>query len=267
MLENKKLFLLDIDGTICKGNQLIEGAAAFLKDIKTNGGQFVFITNNATKSIDDYIKSFQILGIQTDYTNFLTASYATVDYLKKYHAGDLIYVLGTCSFIRELKKNQIRVTTDCEDEGIACVVVSYDNQLTYEKLSDTCKLLSTQKVDYLATNPDYVCPIEFGFVPDCGSICEMLAHAVKRMPYFIGKPEPAMVELALQRNHYRKEEALIVGDRLYTDILCGYHAGVETVLVLSGEATEEEAKAYEHQPDYVMSSVAKLHEEWIKSIS
>ena len=76
-----------------------------------------------------------------------------------------------------------------------------------------------------------------------------------------------MVELALQRNHHRKEEALIVGDRLYTDILCGYHAGVETVLVLSGEATEEEAKAYEHQPDYVMSSVAKLHEEWIKSIS
>ena len=93
MLENKKLFLLDIDGTICKGNQLIEGAAAFLKDIKTNGGQFVFITNNATKSIDDYIKSFQILGIHTDYTNFLTASYATVDYLKKHHAGDLIYVL------------------------------------------------------------------------------------------------------------------------------------------------------------------------------
>lgn len=267
MLENKKLFLLDIDGTICKGNQLVEGSAAFLKDIKANGGQFVFITNNATKSIDDYIRFFQVLGINTDYTNFLTASYVTIDYLKKNHAGELIYVLGTRSFIRELKKNKIHVTSDCEDEGITCVVVSYDNQLTYEKLSDTCKLLSTKNVDYLATNPDYVCPIEFGFVPDCGSICEMLAHAVKRMPYFIGKPQPEMVELALQRNHYRKEETLIVGDRLYTDILCGYHAGVETVLVLSGEATEEEAKAYEHQPDYVMSSVDELHEAWIKSIS
>ena len=165
------------------------------------------------------------------------------------------------------KKKKNHVTSDCEDEGITCVVVSYDNQLTYEKLSDTCKLLSTKNVDYLATNPDYVCPIEFGFVPDCGSICEMLAHAVKRMPYFIGKPQPEMVELALQRNHYRKEETLIVGDRLYTDILCGYHAGVETVLVLSGEATEEEAKAYEHQPDYVMSSVDELHEAWSKSIS
>lgn len=104
MLENKKLFLLDIDGTICKGNQLVEGSAAFLKDIKANGGQFVFITNNATKSIDDYIRFFQVLGINTDYTNFLTASYVTIDYLKKNHAGELIYVLGTRSFIRELKK-------------------------------------------------------------------------------------------------------------------------------------------------------------------
>ena len=141
MLGEKKLFLLDIDGTICKGNQLIEGAAKFLRDIKENGGQYVFITNNATRSVEDYIRFFQRLGIHTEYTNFLTASYAMIDYLKKHHDGELIYVLGTKSFIRELKKNKIRVTTDCEDEEITCVVISYDNQLTYEKLTDTCKLL------------------------------------------------------------------------------------------------------------------------------
>ena len=266
MLGNKKLFLLDIDGTVCKGNQLIHGTREFLKDIKANGGQYVFITNNATKSIDEYIYFFQGLGISTNYTNFLTASYATIDYLKKHHENELIYVLGTKSFIQELKKNKIRVTTDCEEEEITCVIVSYDNQLTYEKLLDTCKLLSTKKVDYLATNPDYVCPIEFGFVPDCGAICEMLAHAVKQTPYFIGKPETAIVELALQRNHYRKEETVIVGDRLYTDILCGYNAGVETVLVLSGEATKEEADNYEPGPTYIMPSVKKLHEEWKNSL-
>lgn len=266
MLSKKRLFLLDIDGTICKGKQLIEGAAAFLRDIRENGGQFVFITNNATKSIDDYILFFQSLGIPTDYTNFLTASYATIDYLKKTHENELIYVLGTRSFIREMKKHKIRVTTDCDDEDITCAVISYDNQLTYEKIADTCKLLSTKKIDYLATNPDFVCPIEFGFVPDCGAICEMLTHAVKRAPYFIGKPEPTMIELALQRNHFRKEETVIVGDRLYTDILCGYNAGVDTVLVLSGEATRAEAEAYEHQPDYIMNSVAQLHKEWMQSI-
>lgn len=266
MLGEKKLFLLDIDGTICKGNQLIEGAAKFLRDIKENGGQYVFITNNATRSVEDYICFFQRLGIHTEYTNFLTASYAMIDYLKKHHDGELIYVLGTKSFIWELKKNKIRVTTDCEDEEITCVVISYDNQLTYEKLTDTCKLLSTKKVDYLATNPDYVCPIEFGYVPDCGAICEMLAHAVKRMPYFIGKPEPDIAELALRRNNYRKEETVIVGDRLYTDILCGYNAGIDTVLVLTGEATEEEEKKYKYHPDYIMRSVEELRRKWLSSL-
>ena len=138
MLGEKKLFLLDIDGTICKGNQLIEGAAKFLRDIKENGGQYVFITNNATRSVEDYIRFFQRLGIHTEYTNFLTASYAMIDYLKKHHDGELIYVLGTKSFIRELKKNKIRVTTDCEDEEITCVVISYDNQLTYSSRKSRC---------------------------------------------------------------------------------------------------------------------------------
>lgn len=94
MLKNKKLFLLDIDGTVCKGKQLIGGTKEFLTDIKAAGGQFVFITNNATKSINDYIKTFQDMGIISDYTNFVIASYATVQYLKKEYPGKLIYVLG-----------------------------------------------------------------------------------------------------------------------------------------------------------------------------
>lgn len=262
MLKNKKLFLLDIDGTVCKGQQIIGGTREFLQDVKKSGGQFVFITNNATKSIDDYILSFQKLGVMTEYSNFVTASYATVQYLKKHYDGKLIYVMGTKSFIRELKKNKIRVTTDCQDENIACVLVSYDNQLTYEKIQDTCELLSTKRVDYLATNPDYVCPIEFGYVPDCGAICEMLEHAVKRMPMFIGKPETAMIDFALKLNHFSKEEALVVGDRLYTDILSGYNAGVETALVLTGEATMEEAQECDYKPDYIFSSIESLHKEW-----
>ncbi|MDD3278041.1 MAG: HAD-IIA family hydrolase [Lachnospiraceae bacterium] len=262
MLKDKKLFLLDIDGTVCKGKQLIGGTSEFLKDVKESGGQFVFITNNATKSIDDYIETFQGLGITTEYHNFITASFATIQYLKKHYPNQLIYVLGTKSFIRELKRNQIQVTTDCQDLGIACVLISYDNQLTYEKLQDTCELLSTRETGYLATNPDYVCPIEFGYVPDCGAICQMLEHAVNRLPYYIGKPETAMVDFALKLNHYTREETLVVGDRLYTDILCGYNAHVESALVLTGEATREEAEQFEHKPDYIFSSVAALHKAW-----
>ena len=154
------------------------------------------------------------------------------------------------------------MTTDWNDEGITCVLVSYDNQLAYEKLEDTCRILMSPKVDYLATNPDYVCPVEFGYVPDCGSICEMLGHAVKRTPYFFGKPETPMVEFALRQNHFTREETLVVGDRLYTDILCGHNAGVETALVLTGEATAEEAKKAETAPDYIFASIGELYREW-----
>ena len=152
MLSNKKLFLFDIDGTVCQGERLIDGTTQFLEDIRQSGGQFVFITNNSTKSIQDYILKFQKLGIKTDYSNFITASYATVHYLKKNYTDKLIYVMGTKSLIRELKKSGIRVTTDCEDPEIACVLVAYDNELTYEKLTDTCKILSTREVGYVATN-------------------------------------------------------------------------------------------------------------------
>ena len=244
-IKDKRLFLLDIDGTVCIGQRLIDGTREFLKAVKNSGGQFVFITNNSTRSIEDYILSFQKLGVMTDYTNFITASFATVQYLKKHYDGKLIYVMGNCM-----------------DEDIACVLVSYDNQLTYEKIQDTCQVLSTRKVDYLATNLDYVCPIEFGYVPDCGAICEMLEHAVKRKPKYLGKPGTAMVDYALKLNHFSREETLVVGDRLY-DILCGHNAGVETALVLTGEATREEAEACDYGPDYIFSSIAELYREWM----
>lgn len=262
MIREKKLFLLDIDGTVCKGKQLLGGVRGFLREIKERGGQFVFITNNATKSIQDYIQMFQGFGIATDYSNFVTASYATVQYLKRNYKGKLIYVLGTKSFIRELKKNGILVTTDCEDKDIACALVSYDNQLTYEKIQDICELLSKREIGYIATNPDMVCPIEFGYVPDCGAICEMLYHAVKKQPHYIGKPEKDMVEFSLRQNHFTKEETLIVGDRMYTDILCGIRSGVDTALVLTGEADLRDVEEAHYKPTYIYDSVEKLYEEW-----
>lgn len=262
MLKEKKLFLLDIDGTVCMGQQLIGGTREFLQDISESGGQFVFITNNATKSIDDYILFFQKLGIPTNHSNFITASFATIQYLKKYYDGKVIYVMGTKSLIRELKRNQIQVTTDCQNPEIACALVSYDNELSYEKIQDTCELLSKKPVDYLATNPDYVCPIEFGYVPDCGAICEMLAHAVKRTPKFIGKPETTMIDFALKLNHFSKEETLVVGDRIYTDILSGHNAGVDTALVLTGEAAAEDIEQYSYRPNYIFNSITELHQEW-----
>ena len=264
MLGKKKLFLFDIDGTVCLGDKLIPGVKPFLQDIKQSGGQFIFVTNNATKSVADYVTFFKGLGVACDEANFITASYVTVYYLKTHYPDQLIYVLGTDSLQEELKCNGIRVTTDCHEEGIACVLVSYDNQLTYDKLVDVCWLLTKADVDYVATNPDMVCPVEFGYVPDCGGICEMIAHAVKKEPYYIGKPETAMVDFALKQNPNTKEEPMLVGDRLYTDIRCGKKAGVDTVLVLTGETTNADVSASVEKPNYVENSVATLYKKWRK---
>lgn len=262
MLSNKKLFLLDIDGTVCVGSQLINGAYEFLKDINECGGKYVFITNNTTKSIADYVESFKKLGVECDSSNFITASYVTIKHLNENYRGKLIYVLGTQSFINELVKNGVNVTTDCNADNIECVLVSYNNELTYKGISDVCRILSTRNVDYLATNPDMVCPIEFGFVPDCGAICQMIGLAVSRKPHFIGKPETDMVNCAIEQNGYTKEETLVVGDKIYTDILCGYRAKVDTGLVLTGEAKEEDIANYDYKADYIFSDIKALHKKW-----
>lgn len=254
----KRLFLLDIDGTICRGDALLPGAGAFLQAIRRSGGQFIFITNNATRSTEEYIRLFRTLGVETDGRNYLTAAHATIRYLQDRYAGQTLYALATDSFVKECRHNGLHLTTNAHDPAITGVLVSYDNALTYDKIKDVCLLLTTRKVDYIATNPDLVCPVDFGFLPDCGAICNMIETATHRKPKFLGKPEPAMVHYALQAAHCPKEEALVVGDRLYTDIACGRRAGVDTALVLTGEATLADLAASPEQPTYLFPSVVEL---------
>ena len=233
MLSEKKLFLFDIDGTVALGDVLLPGAAEFFQEIKERGGQFVFITNNSTKSIADYIKKFRQMGVSTDPQNFVTASTASASWLRQHAAGKTIYTLGTRSLIRELEGHGIRVTTDPDTQDISFVLVAYDSELTYKKLTDTCRILQTRPVTFLATNPDLVCPVPFGYVPDCGSICQMITNATGQVPHYIGKPSTDMVDIALRENPFSKEETVIVGDRFYTDIACGNASGVETVTFLA----------------------------------
>ena len=260
---NKRLFLLDIDGTICRGNALIPGAGDFLQAIRHSGGQYVFITNNSTRSTQDYIRFFRTLGVPSDEHNYLTAGTTTIRYLQEHYAGQHIYALATDSFLKECRHSGLQITTNARDKAITCVLVSYDSALTYEKIKDVCLLLTTRQVDYIATNPDLVCPVDFGYLPDCGAICNMIETATHRRPKFLGKPEPAMVQYALQAAGCAPEEALVVGDRLYTDIACGLRAGVDTALVLSGEATLADVQASTDKPTWIFPSVAELRQAFL----
>ena len=132
--------------------------------------------------------------------------------------------------------------------------MGFDTELTFQKLEDACILLN-RGVEYIATNPDWVCPTWYGSVPDCGSVAEMLWRATGRRPQIIGKPQPHMVELAVKQSGFTKEQTVLLGDRLYTDIKSGVHAGIDTVLVLSGEATLEDLAASDVKPAYVFENI------------
>ncbi|OOM07256.1 HAD-IIA family hydrolase [Clostridium saccharobutylicum] len=260
MLKNKKLFLLDIDGTIALGNEIIDGTLEFMNYVINTGGKYIFITNNSTKSIEDYVTKFSKLGLKVDKTNFVTSSYATALYLKKHYDEKKIFVLGTTSFVEELRSFGLNVVEELQ-ENICCAVVGYDNELNYKKIENICHLLITEKIDYIATNPDLVCPVKFGVVPDCGALCEMLQHAVKKTPFFIGKPNKDIIDICLKQTKLKKEETLVIGDRLYTDIACGINANVDTCLVFTGEASKKDLINTEFKPTCHFNGIKDLYNE------
>ena len=258
-MKNKKLFLLDIDGTIGFDASLFDGAMEFFEEVKKKNGKYIFITNNSTKSIADYVDKFLTMGVAVDKSNFVTSSYATALYLKKQYSDKLLFVVGTESFVRELKGFGLSVTEKIEDE-IAAVVVGFDNELNYEKVRNACELLETRTLDYIATNPDKVCPTnEKTILVDCGSICKCLESATGRTPDItLGKPDPNMLVGIQQQKNLKPEQIAMVGDRIYTDIAMAHNANAFGCLVLSGETTLEVAKAAPRQPDLIAENIKEL---------
>ena len=136
--------------------------------------------------------------------------------------------------------------------------MGFDTELTFKKLEDVCKILLTRDIPYIATNPDYVCPTEFGSVPDCGSVCDMIYNATKKRPVVIGKPSPLMPQLAMEKMGVNNIQTAVIGDRIYTDIKSGINAGAVSILVLSGETTEEILKNSDEKPDFVLENAGEL---------
>lgn len=259
-LSEKRLFLFDIDGTIAVGNTLYNGTRPLLDYIRSAGGKAYYITNNSTMSNGDYVRKFRTsFGLETTENQFVTSGYMTLRHLLEHHSRDKIYVLGTASYIAELQRNGLHVTEEAEEDA-ACAVVAYDSELTYQKLVRACKLLSAKDIPFYGTNPDLCCPIDFGFIPDCGSICQMITASTGRTPQYLGKPNPQVVTLCQADSGFTDRQTLVVGDRLYTDIACGINAGVDTCVLYTGEATPEEVAQSPYKPDYAFADIQDLLE-------
>ena len=251
-----KLFLFDMDGTLYLGDRLYDFTVELLNAIKQNGGKYMFMTNNSSKSVVAYIEKLKKLGIEATKDEFITSSQATAFYLKKYHNNATLYVCGTQSLKDELVGEGFKITENLDE--VECIVMGFDTELTFKKLHDVSYMLCTRELPYIATNPDYVCPTEFGSVPDCGSVCDMIFNATGKRPVVIGKPEALMPQLAMEMAGVSKAETAVIGDRIYTDIKSGINAGAVTVLVMSGETTYEVLEKSEAKPNIVLEDAGLM---------
>ena len=255
-VNNTCLFLFDMDGTLYLGNRLYNFTKELLDIIAETGRKYMFMTNNSSKSVDDYIIKLERMGICVKHKDFITSSQATIHYLQSNHPEAVLYVCGTESLKKELQGAGFTVSENFEE--VNCILMGFDTELTFRKLEDVCKLLSYKEIPYIATNGDYVCPTEYGFVPDCGSVCDMIFNATGKRPIVIGKPSSLMLELAIKQTGISREQTAVVGDRIYTDIKSGINAGVLSILVLSGETTREILDKSTEKPDIVMESAEEI---------
>lgn len=259
-LKDKRLFLMDMDGTIYLDETLFDGTLDFLDYVRSIGGRYIFLTNNSSRGTESYIEKMARLGIKTGPEDFVTSADATIEYIRNNFGRETVfYVCGTESLKTMLRNSDISISEE-PDESVEVVLLGYDTELSYKKLTDCCRLLN-RGCRYIATHPDLVCPVSYGFAPDCGSVINMLETATGKRPHVIGKPQPEMAYLAMKLTGFKPEEAIVTGDRLYTDIACGVNAGIDSNFVLSGEGTMEDIEKYGIRPTYIFKNIREFLEE------
>lgn len=263
-LKDKKMFMLDMDGTIYNEDTLIPGALDFFHLLQERGIGYTFMTNNSSKGKKTYVEKLHRLGISCTEENIASSVNATVVYLNNHKPGAKIYLVGTESLKQELLAegfNVVPVTYRGDD--VDYVLVGFDTELNYEKVLGACWYIS-RDYEYIATNCDLRCPVlDNKFIPDCGAINSMLEAATERKPLYLGKPDRFLVDYVRDKWNLKPEEIAVVGDRLYTDIAVGINAGVDSICVLTGEATVDDIKSTEYEPSFVFDSIKELYEELI----
>lgn len=251
---------LDLDGTVYKGGTLFPFSRAFLDAMTRLGIGYTFLTNNPSKSATDYRAHLGRLGIEAEPTQIYTSALATIDHLRQQRPElRRLFTLGTPSMLGEFEQAGFTLTADSPTDEPDAVVVGFDLTLTYARLCRAAWWIARGK-PFFATNPDFVCPTDQpNVLVDCGSFCAALHAATGRQPDItFGKPDPSMLTGIMARHGLRADQIAMVGDRIYTDLLMAHRAGALGVLVLTGEATADDAARANPAPDLVLPSLAEL---------
>jgi len=253
-LKSKKVFFFDLDGTLYLGNKLFEGVLKLIELLKSQKKEFFFLSNNSSRSTSEYLEKLKKHGLNITQENIILSQHPTIDYLKENNYKK-IFLMGNQSLKEEFQQNGLEIV----EENPEILVLAFDQELTYDRLVKASYLLQSD-IPYIATHPDDRCPTEDGYIPDAGGIAALLAKATNRMPKVFGKPNKEMLLFKLQQLKISPTDAVMFGDRLYTDIRMGLDAGVTTCCVLSGETTLDMIKQSEFKPDLIINGIWELFE-------
>lgn len=253
-LADIRLFLLDMDGTVYLGSRLLPGSLDFLRYLRETSRDHLFLTNNSSRNANYYAEKLTRFGWSVKPEEVLTSGEATALYLAGIKPVARIYLLGTPDLEQEFIEHGFVLTEEKPDY----VVLGFDMTLTYKKLVRACDLVRSG-VPFIATHPDFNCPTETGYIPDCGAMIALITASTGVKPQVIGKPNREIIDAMFRKKPVARAQVAMVGDRLYTDIVMGHNAGVTSILVLSGEAKRADIESAPVKPDYVLSGLAELH--------
>jgi NagD protein len=248
-----KSYFLDMDGVIVRGNELIPGADAFIERLGQRQIKFLILTNNPRFTPTDLAHRLQRLGLNVTTDHLYTSALATATFLKSQRPKGTAFVLGE-SGLTEAVHDAGYVLTSHEPDY---VVVGETTAYSYSDITQATRLIAAG-ARFIATNPDTSGPGDGGLVPACGAIAALLEAATGVEPYYIGKPNPLMMRTAMRFLGVHSEDAVMVGDRMDTDIRIGTESGMETVLVLTGLTTRQMAGRFPYRPTHIVDSIADL---------
>jgi 4-nitrophenyl phosphatase len=254
VLQSIRAIILDMDGVLWRGSEAIGDLRAIFDRIERLGRQVIYATNNGSRTIQQYVDLLESFGVKAEPFQVITSSTAVVDYLHhQYPAGGPVYIIG-----------EQGINEACAEHGFIqsevqplAVIVGIDRKLTYDKLK-AATLLIRSGIPFIGTNPDKTFPTPVGLVPGAGSILAAIEAASGVSPTIMGKPEPAMYQIALQRLNITASQVLVVGDRPETDIAGAQLIGCRTALVLSGVTDSAQAIAWNPAPDIIIKDLDSL---------
>ncbi len=254
--------LIDMDGVLYRGKTPLPGGPELIAFLEERGIRYLLVTNNSTLAPAQFVTRLGLMGIQVPEKLIMTSGVATATYLATLAPpGTKVNVVGESALIEELEKRGF-VMAGRDAEYVVC---GWDKGINFEKLKVAC-LAVRDGATFIGTNADKTYPLENDLIPGAGSILAALITATDVDPIVVGKPEPIALEQSMRLLDAKAEETAILGDRLDTDILGGYRAGIATIMVLTGISTAEEAAAYEAPPDLIYDDVPAMLEAWRRAL-